>query len=107
MALDVERLVDSLMADPHGLIIGEVEREAPGDLFGTPGFAPLSITAVRLIASGPGPRFRAGHRCAVAPTDMAGQPVLDICTKTGVAASFAVFGRWTTRSAFHWATEAQ
>ncbi len=36
-SLDVKGLVDRLVADPHGLIIGEVEQESTGDLLRTPG----------------------------------------------------------------------
>ncbi len=35
-ALDIERLVDGLMGDPHRLIIGEIEDKAVGDLLWAP-----------------------------------------------------------------------
>jgi len=34
-ALNVERLVDGIVADPHGLIIGEIEGDPSGDLLRT------------------------------------------------------------------------
>ena len=39
-ALDVERLVDRLVADAHGLIIGEIDLQPLGDLLGTPPLSP-------------------------------------------------------------------
>ena len=95
------------MADPHRLIIVEVQFQSRGDLLGTPRPHPPAITAVRLVASGPLPRFRAQYRCAVAPADLAAEPVLDILTQPRVGTSFAIFGRWATRSPFHCATEAR
>src|SRR4051812_49922153 len=56
-ALHVQRLVDSLVADPHGLILGEVEPQAAGDLLraprpGPPAGAPTPLPAA---LSGPDP----------------------------------------------------
>lgn len=42
-SLHVERLVDDLVGDPHGLIFGEVDVEALADLLGTPRRAELSL----------------------------------------------------------------
>ena len=47
--VDLERLVDSFVADPHGLIIGLVHRQPPGDLFRTPRL----ITSMWLVTALP------------------------------------------------------
>ena len=44
-ALDVERLVDRLVGDPHGLIIGEIDPQPVRDLLGTPRLRPSTILA--------------------------------------------------------------
>jgi hypothetical protein len=51
--LDEQRLVDRLVADPHGLIIGEVDFEPVSDLLRAPGRGPSTVTTVRLVATGP------------------------------------------------------
>ena len=58
-ALNVERLVDGIVADPHGLIIGEIEGDPSGDLLRTPCRHSGPITAVGLVACFP---LRCGAR---------------------------------------------
>jgi hypothetical protein len=43
-ALDEQRLVDRLMRDPHGWIIGEIELEPVGNLLGAPRGRPASAS---------------------------------------------------------------
>src|SRR4029453_11884139 len=52
-ALDVEGLVDGLVADPHGLIIGELDLQPLGDLLGAPSLHPTAVPAVRLVLAVP------------------------------------------------------
>jgi hypothetical protein len=52
-AFDVERLVDRLMADPHRLIIGELDLEAVRDLLRTPRVHPAAVTTMRFVPSFP------------------------------------------------------
>ena len=58
-ALDVERLVDRLVADPHGLIIGEVDLEPVRDLLRAPRRHPAPVLAMRLVPALPRRRRRA------------------------------------------------
>src|SRR5699024_6466908 len=51
-ALDVQRLIDRLMADAHGLIIREVDPEPVRDLLRAPRQGPRPVLAVRLVAPG-------------------------------------------------------
>jgi hypothetical protein len=44
-ALNEKGLVDSFVADAHRLVIREVDRQAPGNLLGAPGFRPPPILA--------------------------------------------------------------
>lgn len=52
-ALNVERLVDRLMGDPHRLILREVQGQAPSDLLRAPAGDPLPVPAVRFVLSTP------------------------------------------------------
>ncbi len=52
-ALDIERLVDGLMGDPHRLIIGEVQDKAMGDLLRAPRSGPRPIPAAAVAAADP------------------------------------------------------
>src|SRR4029077_381285 len=75
--LDEQGLVDSLMADAHGDVIREVDRQASSDLLWTPGTRPSAILP-RSVSS-PFPRYgRAGNRNAPGSSAQPRQPVLDI-----------------------------
>ena len=80
-ALDVERLVDRLVGDPHGLIIGEVDRQPVRDLLRAPRRRPPPILTPRLVPALPR-RIRPGHRRPVGTSDHAGQPVLHVLAQT-------------------------
>ena len=82
--LDVERLVDRLVADPHRLIIGELDREPVRDLLRAPRLHPSAITPMRLVPTLP---FRTGRAdtLAVVTADHAGQSVLDVLTQPVVS----------------------
>ena len=73
-ALHVERLVDRLVADPHRLIIGEVDPQPVADLLRAPGHRPPPV--VRGAASGP--RHVRTRRRSLGVGDLPGEPVLDV-----------------------------
>src|SRR5699024_11189846 len=77
-ALDEQRLVDRLVADAHGLIIGEVERQPVRDLLRTPRQRPTPVSPVGLAQALPGRRGRARNDRAVRSADVACEPVLDV-----------------------------
>src|SRR3954453_3270705 len=76
-SLDVERLVDRLVADAHVDIVGEVEDQSPGDLLRTPGRGPAPIGAVRLVQPLPGRRW-AGHDGPIRTLQLPAQSGLDV-----------------------------
>jgi hypothetical protein len=75
--LDVQRLVDRLVRDAHRLVVGEVEREPPGDLLGTPRGRPAPVLAAAVPAAAP-PYARTGQRPPVRRRDRACKPLLDV-----------------------------
>ena len=77
-ALDVERLVDRLVADPHGLIIGEVDLQPLRDLLGAPRRDPAAVLAVRLVPAVPRPGRRPGDRRPVRAAHLPRQPFLHV-----------------------------
>ena len=83
-ALDVERLVDRLVADPHGLIIGEVDPEPVRDLLRAPPLHPPAIPTVGLVAALPRRALRADGSTIRRPDD-AGEPVLHVVAEPLVA----------------------
>ena len=76
-ALDVEGLIDRLVADPHGLIIGEIDRQPPRDLLGAPSFDPAAVPTMRLVPPLP-PRTLRPNSSAVRRLDQTRKPVLDV-----------------------------
>jgi hypothetical protein len=44
-------LIDHLVADPHGLIIGEIDLKAVGDLLKAPPLHPPAIPTMGLVAA--------------------------------------------------------
>src|SRR5579863_671960 len=79
-ALDEQRLIDRLVADPHRLIIGEVDLQSVRDLLRAPRHSPAPVLAARLVS--PFPR-----RCLwpsdspVRPPHLAGESRLHILTQ--------------------------
>src|SRR6266581_907924 len=76
-ALDIRRLVDRLVGDPHRPIIGEVDPQPVGDLLRAPGSGPTSVLAPAVTATDPA-HLRARHLAAVEGADGAGEPVLHV-----------------------------
>src|SRR5215207_3735151 len=76
-ALDEQRLVDSFVADPHGHVVREVDRQAARDLLWAPRPRPSSLLPPSMPA--PLPRHRwAGYGGAARSDDHAGQTLLHI-----------------------------
>ena len=90
-SLDVERLVDRLVADAHVDIVGEVEDQPPGDLLWTPGRGPAPIGAVRLVQPLPG-RWRASRDGPIRTLQLPAQPGLDVVLKPWIARQFRRLG---------------
>src|SRR6266478_9636586 len=75
--LHIQRLVDGLVADAHGIILGEVAREAPGNLLGAPRPGPPPRLPPPVPAPLPRHPRPADHRAAWRD-DHAGQPLLHV-----------------------------
>ncbi len=96
-ALNIERLVDGLMGDPHRLIIGEIADKAVGDLLRAPRSGPRPILTAAVAAADPsdvGPR----HRAAIGPRDHASKTVSDVLSQLFVRSQLGHFG--ATRTPF-------
>src|SRR5712692_3026569 len=79
-ALDVERLVDRLMGDPHGLIMWEVDAQSIRDLLGTPGVGPAAVSAAAVPTPDPA-HLGSRHELAIKSGDRAGEAVLHVLAK--------------------------
>ena len=90
-SIDIEGLVDGLVADPHGLIIGEVDRQTPRDLFGAPGLHPASVTSMWLVLALPLRTLRAQHP-AIGRADPAREADLDVVSESVVAGELGDLG---------------
>ena len=77
-ALDVERLIDRLVRDPHRVIIGEVDAQPVGDLLRAPGARPPAVLTPRLVPPVPRPGRRPRHRGPVRPANLPRQPFLHV-----------------------------
>ena len=79
-ALDVERLIDGLVADPHRGVLREVGLEPCRDLLGAPSPPPPPVLAPDQPAVRPG-NLWAGHLGAVCLRDPARQAVLHVAAQ--------------------------
>src|SRR5829696_546644 len=77
-AFDIDSLVDRLVADPHGLIIGEVHLQSVGDLLWTPRRHPPAVPTMRLVPALPRLRRRPRNWRPVRTADLAGQALLHV-----------------------------
>ena len=76
-ALDEEGLIDGFVADAHGLVVREVDRQAPGNLFRAPGPGPSPILSLAMPAALPGDG-RTGNGNTARSDDDASQSLLHI-----------------------------
>lgn len=80
-ALDVERLVDRLMADVHRLILRKLGSESSGDLLRTPSGSSCPVATVGFVAALPLRALRSDDRDAVRGPDRAREPLLDVLSE--------------------------
>jgi hypothetical protein len=105
-ALDIQGLVDRLVRDLHGLIIGEVGPQPAGDLLWAPRRRPPPVRPAPVTPPDP-PHLRARHCYAIWTGDRAGEPVLHVGPQYVVRGEFAIFGPLARRSACHCAVVAR
>lgn len=84
-ALDEQRLVDRLVADAHGLILGEVGLQPVRDLFRAPCCRPPPVLPVRLVQPLPRRRLRSRDDRPVRPVNVPRQPLLNVLAQPVVA----------------------
>jgi hypothetical protein len=72
-----QRLIDGFMADAHGVIVREVDREPAGDLLRAPGVCPPPILPPSMSTTFPGHGW-AGHKSPARSDDDASQSFLHI-----------------------------
>ena len=77
-ALDVQRLVDRLVRDPHRLIIGEVDPQPVRDLLRAPRRRPAPVLAPRPVATDPRAPSGPATGVAVRRGDRPGEPLLHV-----------------------------
>src|SRR3712207_3899913 len=92
-ALNEQRLIDSLVADAHGLIVRQVDRKATGDLLRAPGARPSPVLPPSAPTAFPG-HGRARNRSPARSDDAASQSVLDIGSQSCVACKLRLL--WAT-----------
>src|SRR5271170_1487049 len=76
-SLNEQRLIDGFMANAHGLIVREVDRESAGYLLWAPGVCPPPILPPSMSTAFPG-HGRAGHKSPARSDDDASQSLLHI-----------------------------
>src|SRR5579859_2859763 len=76
-ALDVQRLVDRLMRDPHGIIIREAGPQPAGDLLGAPRGRPAPVLMPPVTPADPADARALHAGPIIGPSHRASQPILD------------------------------
>src|SRR3954469_25741462 len=89
--LNEQRLVDGLMADAHGLIVREVDRQAASDLLRAPGSCPLPVFPRSMPTAFPG-YGRAGNSSPAWSDNNASQSFLHIGSQGRIARKLRRFG---------------
>ena len=79
-ALNVERLVNGLVRDPHRFIFGEVESKSAGDLLGAPRLGPSPVLPATVPSPHPPNRWPR-YRRTIWSDDRAGETVLHVGTE--------------------------
>jgi hypothetical protein len=90
-APDIQGLVDRLVRDSHGLIIGEVCPEPARDLLRAPRPGPPPVGTPPVPPAGP-PDVWPRHGHAVRPGDRAAEPVLHVLAQSLVSGQFRDLG---------------
>src|SRR5690606_15342036 len=81
---DIERLVDGLWADAHGLIIREIDRQPMRDLLRAPSPGPGSVLPMGFAPAGEPRWLGTGDDRAVGARDLPRQAIGDICVQSRV-----------------------
>src|SRR3954467_12047256 len=89
--LNEQRLVDGLMADAHGLIVREVDRQAASDLLRAPGSCPLPVFPRSMPTAFPG-YGRAGNSSPAWSDNNASQSFLHIGSQGRIERKLRQFG---------------
>ena len=79
--LDVQRLVDGLVRDPHRVIVGILDPEPMGDLLRAPRCRPMSVLAAAMTSTTPGARVWARHGRPVLSHHCACEAVLHVASQ--------------------------
>jgi len=90
-ALDVQRLVDRLVGDPHRRMIGKVDAEPVRDLLGAPCLLAAPVGAASVAATDEPNRGPAIWPAAW-PGDHPGEPVLHVVAERGVGGELGDLG---------------
>ncbi len=90
-ALHVQRLVDRLVADPHRLIIGEIDLEPVADLLRAPCHTPAAVLSSSMATPGPG-HVRTWDRTALRVGDLPREFVFHVGAQPLVGGEFGLFG---------------
>jgi hypothetical protein len=105
-ALNVKGLLDRLVGDPHGRILGEVDRQPVSDLRRAPRGSPPAIFG-ELVSALPLRRHRTRRRRSVRTLDHPGQPVGDAVAEPVALDELGRFRSAAINSAFHCAVAAR
>ena len=93
--LDIQRLVDGLVRDPHRCIVWILYPDPMGDLLRAPRRRPRSVLAAAMTAPTPGAHVRARHRRPVLSHDRACKAVLHVAPQPIVrGAAWLSSGAW-------------
>ena len=76
--LDVQRLVNRLVRDPHRVIVGILDPEPMGDLLRAPRCRPMSVLAAAMTSTTPGAHVWARHGRPILSHHRAGEVVLHV-----------------------------
>src|SRR4051795_6008416 len=89
--LNEQRLIDGLMADAHGLIVREVDRQAARDLLRAPGSCPMPVLPRSMPTAFPG-SGRAGNSSPAWSDNNASQSFLHIGSQGRIQRKLRRFG---------------
>ena len=92
--LNVKGLIDGLVRDSHGLVLGEVDLETARNLLGAPSLKPLAILLLAaLVATIPGSFRRSRMDGAVGVANLSGEPLLNVVLESFIGHHLGDF--WT------------
>ena len=89
--LDVQRLVNRLVRDPHRVIVGILDPEPMGDLLRAPRCRPMSVLAAAMTSTTPGAHVWARHGRPVLSHHCACEAVLHVAPQPIVRGQLGYF----------------